>query len=163
MALCHEFGVRICDDACSVAMVAGSSACYCAHCGAICSGQFGGCAAVWASGRNGDGVEVDIRVTGPVEGATCLSAKEQAISHNGTAPEVQPVIDGPSGLLGAMAALAEHMAQIQLQIDNLEAIVRGGAPQPGNGVASQSEPPAWAEQMRLEILELRAAMKSLIG
>jgi hypothetical protein len=31
-------------------MVAGSSSCTCARCGAVCTGRFNGCAAVWAHG-----------------------------------------------------------------------------------------------------------------
>ena len=187
MALCHEFGVRICNDECVVAMVAGTTSCYCAHCGAVCEGQFGGCPAVWSSGRNGEGVEVEIRALGPTPGATCHHANGTGHGEAALAPGttvVEASVEtlsarraGGTGLQRAPITPARSAARpgeddvLRLVADRLAAVettLRGldrrlasveSALSGGDAV----EPGAWAVQLRQEVQGLRVALTRLIG
>lgn len=49
MGWCYAFGPQI-REGCDHAMVAGPDSCSCSACGAVCHGQFPGCATVWAAG-----------------------------------------------------------------------------------------------------------------
>jgi hypothetical protein len=152
--------VRICDDTCTVAMVAGSSACFCAHCGAVCEGQFNGCESVWASGRNGDGVVVDIRVAGPVIDAQCLSPQPDTNGSTAAAMRATSAAYTGNGLLGDVKGLVERMEAMQVQVDRLV----GGL---GRGLSALAEQEKALDQrlaqLEATLLELRASMAHIIG
>lgn len=129
MARCNEFGVSVCERSCSASMVADRASCFCAHCGAICAGQFAGCGAVWASGTNGDAdVEVLVRRGDP--DARCAHLPDFAAPTRGMDDIDDFDVRAEVAAEAAAGAtddtdLREVVLRLQQQIDDLRHDVAG--------------------------------------
>lgn len=121
MGWCQEFGPQI-YEGCDHAMVAGPSACSCSHCGAVCTGKFGGCANVWAKGpRQALMRPVPVR-------ATLVTERLPAQPPPGAQDDAAEAADADSGSEWAAGdQLVQPVASVENPADRLEAMQESGA------------------------------------
>lgn len=120
MGWCQEFGPQI-SEGCDHAMVAGSSACSCPHCGAVCKGKFGGCVNVWARGPDQTLVRTAPARTSVPANATTSATTEAAATDSGGGSDPA---DSDSGEAVGLDHVLQRVTRLEDMAERLETLER---------------------------------------